>query len=60
MTTVQETWASLAPEGTQVLLCDLQKEIVARSKTTKPDALAQSAGVLCCLRPQRRGHRGCG
>ena len=46
---VQEIWASLTADQTQVLICDLQQQIVARSKTTKPDALAQSAGVLCQL-----------
>lgn len=43
----QETWASLRPDNCQLLICDLQEQIVARSKTTKPDALAQSAEVLC-------------
>ena len=49
MITVQEVWASLTPAETQVLICDLQQQIVARSKTTKPESLAQSAGVLCQL-----------
>lgn len=49
MANVQETWLSLTRENTQVLICDLQKQIVARSKTTPPDSLAQSAGVLCRL-----------
>ena len=43
----QEIWKGLQMESTQVLICDLQKEIVARSHTTKPDALKASAGVLC-------------
>jgi hypothetical protein len=47
MPEIQETWAELTPDTCQVLLCDLQEEIVARSKTTPPDALSQSAEVLC-------------
>jgi len=39
-------WNGLAPETTQVLVCDLQQEIVARSKTTEPKQLARSAAVL--------------
>jgi hypothetical protein len=27
-------WDQLSPQSTQLFLCDLQKEIVARSKTT--------------------------
>ena len=42
-----EVWKNLKAESAQVLICDLQKEIVARSHTTKPDALEASAGVLC-------------
>ena len=34
------------PNGVQVLLCDLQPPIVARSKTTPTDTLVQSAAVL--------------
>ncbi len=49
MINVQQIWASLTADRTQVLICDLQKQIVARSNTTKPRALAQSAGVLCQL-----------
>jgi hypothetical protein len=43
----QETWSELSVDHCQVLICDLQEQIVARSKTTKPDALSQSAEVLC-------------
>ena len=39
-------WDQLSSQSTQLLLCDLQKEIVARSKTTDKEALARSAGVL--------------
>jgi isochorismate hydrolase len=39
-------WDQLSTESAQVVFCDLQKQIVARSKTTEPDALRQSAGVL--------------
>jgi hypothetical protein len=42
-------WDQLSTESAQVLFCDLQKQIVARSKTTEPDALRQSAGVLLQL-----------
>lgn len=42
-----ETWSKLSAATTQVLVCDLQEQIVARSKTTPVDALSQSAGVLC-------------
>ena len=39
-------WDQLSSQSTQLLLCDLQKEIVARSKTTHKEALARSGGVL--------------
>lgn len=39
-------WGQLSATTAQVLLCDLQKQIVARSKTTEPKALGRSAGVL--------------
>jgi nicotinamidase-related amidase len=39
-------WDQLSSQSTQLLLCDLQKQIVARSKTTDKEALAKSAGVL--------------
>ena len=42
----QKTWSELTPTAAQVLICDLQEEIVARSKTTPPKDLAQSADVL--------------
>ncbi len=42
-------WEQLSIDTTQVLFCDLQKQIVARSKTTRPEALSQSAGVLLQL-----------
>ena len=44
---IRDTWSHLSTATAQVLICDLQEEIVARSKTTPPDALAQSAVVLC-------------
>jgi hypothetical protein len=40
-------WAQLKPAKSQVLICDLQQQIVARSKTTSSNALSQSAAVLC-------------
>jgi Isochorismatase family len=46
MPSIKETWAQLTPETSQVMICDLQEQIVARSKTTKPDAVSQSAQVL--------------
>ena len=36
----------LDPKSVQVLFADLQPQIVARSKTNTPDALARSAAVL--------------
>ena len=36
----------LDPNTVQVLFADLQPQIVARSKTNTPDALARSAAVL--------------
>jgi Isochorismatase family len=47
MPDIQETWSQLTLKTSQVMICDLQEQIVARSKTTKPDALSQSAQVLC-------------
>lgn len=47
MPTPQETWSNLSSSTAQVLICDLQQQIVARSKTTKPEDLSQSAEVLC-------------
>jgi isochorismate hydrolase len=46
MPDIKETWSQLTPETSQVMICDLQEQIVARSKTTTPDALSQSAQVL--------------
>jgi hypothetical protein len=46
MPSIKETWSQLTPETSQVMICDLQEQIVARSKTTKPDAVSQSAQVL--------------
>ena len=40
-------WNGLSKESTQILICDLQQQIVARSKTTEPGALSRSAAVLC-------------
>ena len=42
-------WDQLSSQSTQLLLCDPQKEIVARSKTTEKEALCRSAGVLLDL-----------
>jgi Isochorismatase family len=39
-------WDQLSTDSAQLLLCDLQPQIVARSKTIEPDALSKSAGVL--------------
>jgi hypothetical protein len=47
MAAIKESWSQLTPETSQVMICDLQEQIVVRSKTTTPDALSQSAEVLC-------------
>ena len=39
-------WDQLSAHSAQLLLCDLQSQIVARSKTIEPEALGKSAGVL--------------
>src|SRR5260370_16990629 len=39
-------WDQLSTHSAQLLLCDLQLQIVARSKTIEPGALGKSAGVL--------------
>jgi nicotinamidase-related amidase len=39
-------WDQLSTDSAQLLLCDLQPEIVARSKTIDRDTLSKSAGVL--------------
>ena len=39
-------WDQLSTNSAQLLLCDLQPQIVARSKTIVPSALGKSAGVL--------------
>jgi hypothetical protein len=39
-------WDQLSSDSAQLLLCDLQPEIIARSKTIDPDVLSKSAGVL--------------
>ena len=39
-------WDQLSPQSAQLLLCDLQKQIVARSKTTAKETLAQFANDL--------------
>ena len=39
-------WDQLSAGTAQLLLCDLQEQIVARSRTTKPEVLHKSAGVL--------------
>ena len=45
----KDAWSNLSPATSQVLICDLQQQIVARSKTTDPDVLSQSAAVLCSI-----------
>lgn len=49
MPDIATAWTSLSANTAQVLICDLQKQIVARSKTTEPGALSRSAGVLLQL-----------
>jgi hypothetical protein len=39
-------WDQLSTDSAQLLLCDLQRDIVARSKTIDRDVLIKSAGVL--------------
>jgi hypothetical protein len=39
-------WDQLSTDSAQLLLCDLQPQIVARSKTIEADALGKSAEVL--------------
>jgi Isochorismatase family len=39
-------WDQLSTDSAQLLLCDLQSDIVARSKTIDRDVLIKSAGVL--------------
>jgi len=39
-------WDHLSTDSAQLLLCDLQPEIVARSKTINRNVLSKSAGVL--------------
>ncbi|WP_446742935.1 cysteine hydrolase [Silvibacterium acidisoli] len=46
---VLKAWSSLSPDSTQLLICDLQEQIVARSKTNPPDELSKSAEVICEL-----------
>jgi hypothetical protein len=46
MTKGTSAWDQLSTNSAQLLLCDLQPQIVARSKTIEPDALGKSAGVL--------------
>ncbi len=42
----RSAWDQLSTHSTQLLLCDLQPAIVARSKTIDPNVLNKSAGVL--------------
>ncbi len=49
MPDVDPAWSALSADTAQVLIIDLQVQIVARSKTTPPDALGASAGVLLQL-----------
>lgn len=46
MADVAPAWNALSPATAQVLICDLQMQIVARSKTNHPEAIGKSAGVL--------------
>jgi nicotinamidase-related amidase len=46
MSTGTSAWDRLSTDSAQLLLCDLQPEIVARSKTIHRDVLSKSAGVL--------------
>ena len=49
MLKTETAWDLLSSTSAQVLICDLQKQIVARSKTTTPQDLGRSAGVLLQL-----------
>jgi hypothetical protein len=42
----KSVWDQLSTESAQLLLCDLQWEIVARSKTIDRDVLSKSAGAM--------------
>jgi nicotinamidase-related amidase len=46
MSTGTSAWDRLSTDSAQLLFCDLQPEIVARSKTIHRDVLSKSAGVL--------------
>jgi hypothetical protein len=46
MRKASSAWDQLSSDSAQLLLCDLQPEIVARSKTIFRDVLSKSAGVL--------------
>jgi hypothetical protein len=47
MLDMKETWSQLSPQTSQIVICDLQEQLVARSNTTVPEAPAKSAEVLC-------------
>ena len=49
MPDILNAWTALNAGSAQVLFCDLQPQIVARSRTTDPKALGRSAGVLLCF-----------
>jgi hypothetical protein len=42
----KSVWDQLSTDSAQLLLCDLQPEIVARSKTIGRDVLSKSAGAM--------------
>jgi hypothetical protein len=42
----KSVWDQLSTDSAQLLLCDLQPEIVARSKTIDRDVLSKSAGAM--------------
>jgi hypothetical protein len=42
----KSVWDQLSTDSAQLLLCDLQPEIVARSKTIDREVLSKSAGVM--------------
>ena len=47
MLDMKETWSQLSPQTSQIMICDLQEQLVVRSKTIVPEPLAKSAEVLC-------------
>ena len=45
----RQNLSEIKSSDVQILFADLQKQLVARSKTTAPDTLSQSAAVLAQL-----------